>query len=636
MPDIFNIGVSALLSSQRMLGTIGHNIANANTPGYSRQRVEFEARPPQILGNFFVGKGVNIADVSRLADQFLINQVRTGTTNHSQSAAFLEFSSQLNNLLADAQAGLSPGLNEFFNGLQDLGNHPSSVPTRQTLLSQAQTLVARFHEQFARMDEIALAVNDRIEIDVDHINELAQSIADINRAIAQTSGQAATGAANDLLDRRDQLLEELSGMVGVQTFEQDDGAINVTIGNGQVLVVGGTAMNLVAVNNPFDASRKEVAYDTGAGPSIISAQIGNGELGALLNFRDDLLDPTRNALGRMGVTLAQIFNAQHREGMDLTGALGGDFFSIPAPAVNANSGNTGTGTVVAAFDPATVGNLTISDYTLTFSAGNFSITRLSDNTTTLLGGAGSYTIDGMTLTLGGVPVAGDSWRIQPTRQVPRDIGLLITDARNVAAANPLRSRSQLANLGDARVTAPDVTNAANANLLDTVTITFDDPPTTFDVVDTTTATTLASNVAYTSGMTVSFNGWSVQLTGAARAGDQLVVEYNAGGVGDNTNARLLAALQAARVLDGGTANLQDAYGSLIGEVGAQTHQAEVNESALKALLEHAVNSREEVSGVNLDEEAADLLKFQQVYQAAARVVASANQVFEELLNAVRT
>lgn len=635
MANIFNVGVSALLATQRALGTVGHNIANANTPGYSRQRVEFAARPPQASGEVFLGKGVDISEVARLTNQFLVNQVRVGTSSHSQASVTHEFASQLNNMLADAQAGLSPALNEFFNGLQDLGNDPSSVPARQALLGQAQTLVARFQGQWARIDEVSLAINDRIEDDVAQINDLARSLADINREIVLSSGRAGSAGANDLLDRRDQLLNELSQFVGVQTFVQDDGALNVTIGNGQVLVVGGTATGLSVVNSPTDASRKEVAYDVGSGPSIISGNLTSGELGALLDFREDLLEPTRNALGRLAAAMAQAFNAQHREGMDLDGALGGDFFSITAPSVSTSSANTGAGTVSAAFDATDIGGLTTSDYSLTFTAGNFVLTRLSDNTVTTLGGPGTYNVDGLTLTLGGAPAAGDVWLIQPTRHVARDIALALSDVRDIAAANPLRSRSLLANGGDPRVSAPEVLNAANANLLDTVTITFDNPPTTFDVIDTTTATTLASNVAYTSGMTVSFNGSRVQLTGTPRAGDQLTVEYNAGGIGDNTNARLLAALQGTSILDGGTANFEDAYGAMVGEVGTQTQQAQTAKSALKTLLDHAVNSREEVSGVNLDEEAADLLRFQQAYQAAARVVASANQIFEELLNAVR-
>ena len=627
MAEILNIGTSALLSTQRVLATIGHNIANANTPGYSKQRVELAPRTPQPLGNVIYGRGVEIRNVERVVNQFLDEQVHSATTNHAEAGAFHELAAQLNNLLADAQTGMSPALTDLFNGLQTLADHPSSIPSRQALLGDANTLINRFHDQVARYDDVNTAINQRIEESVDRINELAQSIATLNRDIVRLQGQVSVGGANDLLDQRDLLLNELSKLVNTRTFTQDDGAVNVLVGNGQTLVVGGTSMTLSTVNNPLDASRTEVAYTVGGVTAIISDSLSGGVIGGTLNFREDLLEPTRNSLGRLAVVLAQTFNAQHREGMDLDGSLGGNFFNVPTPSVGAAAGNTGTITV--AFDPNNVGNLTWSDYQLTHNGTDFTLTRLSDNTTQTLSGAGPFNVAGVTITVGAAPAAGDTYLIQPTRNGARDISLALSDVRKIAAAAPVRSRALLTNGSDARISAPEVLDVTDGNLLNTVTIVFNNPPTTYQINGA------GPLLPFSSGANIDVNGWRVQVTGTPRAGDQFVVEPNNGGIGDNTNARLLAGLQSTRILDGGTATYQEAYGSLVAEVGSQTHQSEVSKAALKTLMEHAVNSREQVSGVNLDEEAADLLRFQQAYQAAAQVIATGNAVFQELINAVR-
>lgn len=625
MANLFQIGISGLNVAQRSLATTGHNIANANTEGYSRQRVELSTRPPQGYSNGFMGKGVQVAAVSRLADQFLIGQVRNSLSNHGQMDAYYGFARQVDNLLADPQTGVGASLQEFFNALQGVANDPSSVPARQVLLSEAQVLTVRFNDLQARLQEIGQATNQRLSSTVEEINTLAESIARLNQDIVLAKGRAAGAPPNDLLDQRDRMVERLSELVAVRTVEQDDGALNITVGNGQPLVTGARSMRLGVVPNPQDASRLEVAY-LSSPAVIISNQISGGSLGGTLAVRQELVEPAYRELGRVAVGLALAVNSQHAQGVDLSGALGGDFFTAPRPQSLPAAGNAGT--VDVAFNPADLGGLTTSDYRLTHDGSDFTLMRLSDGNAWTLSGAGPFEVDGLTLTVGSAPAAGDSWLIQPTRLAAREIGLAIDDPREVAAAAPIRTRTGETNFGTGSISAGVVTDVANPNLMDPVTISFNDPPTTYAING-------AGSFPYTPGEGIQVNGWEVAISGVPAAGDSFRVEANTGGVGDNRNALALAGIANLRTLAAGTATLQNAYGQLVTHIGSETRQSEISLNALGALRDQAEAFRSSVSGVNLDEEAADMLRFQQAYQAAAQVIAIANSVFDSLLAAVR-
>lgn len=627
MANLFDIGVSGLLATRRALGTISHNITNANTEGYSRQRLDVAARQPQYFGTGFFGKGVDVKGVERQVDDFLVGQVRVGSTNLARADALHQFATQLDNLVADPKAGLATALQDFNDSLQDLANDPASVPTRTALLAGADTLTSRFHSMHARIDDLYNGVNQKISGIVDEVNGLARSIADINDKIAFETGRAGGAPPNDLLDQRDKMLLDLSRYVGVNTFSQDDGSINVLIGNGQVLVHGAVAEQLGVAPNALDPLRKEITYIAGPNTVVISDAISSGELAGVVEFRENMLDGARNALGRVGAAMAQVFNAQHREGMDLDGSLGGDLFTLPAPAIAAAAGNTGS--VSLAFDGTAPGGLKATDYDLTFDGTNFQLRNIAAGTTQTLSGAGPFSVDGLTLTVGSAPAAGDQWLLQPMRYVARDIAVAVSDPRDLAAAAPIRTRAQLANGSDARISAGEVLDPTNAALLTTTTLVFNNPPTTYQVNGA------GPQIAYTSGANIDLNGWRVQISGTPRAGDQFVVQSNAGGVSDNRNGLLLGALASTDILDGGSATLQEGYAQLVSGIGSDTRKAEVSRTALSALLDNAEASRQSVSGVNLDQEAADLLRYQQAFQAAARVISTADTVFQALLDAVR-
>ncbi len=637
--SLFGIGVSALRAFQSGLDTTGQNIANVNTPYYSRQEAMFEQRPPQFsAAGVYVGSGVDVQDIRRIYDQFVVNQVQNGTSTFQQTDTYYSFATQVDNLMADEQSGLTPGLQNFFNAVQEVANDPTSTAARQVLLTEGQSLVSRFRYLYDRLEAIRADANGRIAGFVDEINGLADSLAKINQDIVIATGRANGKTPNDLLDQRDALLGKLSELVAVRTVAQDDGSLNVFIGNGQALVVGNRANRLSADPLGLDVTEPDISIDNNGTLVRITDHITGGKLGGVLAFRGEILDRAENALGRVAAGLAADFNARHRLGMDLNGALGQDFFRAPAPEVIAATGNAGTPVTVTISD---TNQLTIDDYELRYDGANWTFYRVSDNQVVPHTGTGTavdpFVVNGISVVLGGGYAAGDRFLIRPVRQAARDIDTRLTDPREIAAAGAVTADTPVTNVGSGLIGSPTVLDATDPNLLNNVTITFTSP-TTFDVFDNTTATPLAVGVAYNPADpadVLAYNGWQVELSGAPATGDSFTVRGNAGGVGDNRNALALAGLQQAQVLAGGTATYSDAYNEMIGDVGTSTRRAEITSQAQKKLLDDAIRTREGISGVNLDEEAANLLKFQQAYQAAAQVIATADSLFQTLIDAVR-
>ncbi|MFO0523814.1 MAG: flagellar hook-associated protein FlgK [bacterium] len=630
--SVMNIGLTALNAAQAGLVTTGHNISNAATAGFHRQRVDSSPQIPQLSGAGFFGRGVSVDNVRRAYSEVLDRQMQLAQTQVSFYATYEAQVNQVNNLVADPASGLSPAMQEFFRAVQDVAASPGTTTSRQALISQSGAMISRFNALDQRLTDLRSGVNVEIAGTIDSINTIASQIATLNGKIGSLSGNG-TIQPNDLLDQRDNLVMELNKLVSAKVIRQNDGGYNVTIGTGQALVVGETPLRLAVVPNADDPRRLDVGYlFTGAPVPIDGRSLTGGSLGALLQFRSESLDPAQNALGRIAIGLGQMFNEQHRLGQDLNGAAGVDFFAVPAPAVTPRSGTTAV--VNAAFTD--VSALTTSDYRLAYDGTSYSVTRLSDNVVSGPFAGLPQTVDGVRLSLGsGTPAAGNSWLFQPTRFGARDLGLAVNDPSLVAAAAPVRSSATVSNLGTATIDAPVVDASSqpplNAALSTTVTITFNSPPTTFNVVDNTAAATLATNVAFTAGMTISYNGWSTRLAGRPEASDTLVVQANTGGRADNRNALLLAALQSTPGLDGGASTYQTAYSAMVGRVGAVASEVKVTGSAQTEILKETKAAQQSLSGVNLDEEAANLIRFQQAYQAASKLISVSSRLFDSIL-----
>lgn len=746
--SVFGIGLSGLNAASLGLSTTGHNIANANTQGYSRQSIKQSAPYPQYTGNGFTGLGVRVDTVQRSYDEFLTKQVQAATSQDSYYGTYLAEIKQVDNLVADPAAGVSPVLQSFFSAVQGISTNPASLPARQSLMSNAQGLVNRFQVFDQRLSEMRAGVNGNLVSAADHVTALSKQIAQINGQIAVSSSGGQL--PNDLLDQRDQMVLDLNGLVKATSIKQSDGTINVFIGNGQNLVVGGTAYSIAAKPSISDPQRLSIVYTQGAvDAEIPENMLTGGQLGGLLEYRSKTLDSAQNSIERMALVLGQTFNAQMRQGQDLYGNMGTNFFDYQQSSVSFNHTVAGVSTVaVTASLPAGVKSVA-SDYSLTFTGtigAEYSITRLSDNVSQtvnfatmatnptvlgltwsvpgvmtagekigvsmppaignvlsnrnntaavppavapLLGGyiedvskaqpsdyevffdgtdyqvtrqsdgqrtqitgaqfvnnANAISVDGLHLSFSqGTPTAGDRFTVQPYVGFSRGLSIKPTDPRVIAAGVPIISDTQRSNTGTGKIgqvaidPASTVTSqaAVNPQLKNQVDITFSVPtagPQTgilsYSLADTVSGATVGP-LTYVAGQTISYNGWNVKIDGQPAQGDKFSVKAGTSQDADGRNALKLGELQSKKILDGGKANYQEAYGQMVAVIGAKTNEVTIMSAAQTEVLKQAEISRDSVSAVNLDEEAANLLRYQQAYQASSKVIQIAQQAFDAIV-----
>ncbi|MGZ8196841.1 MAG: flagellar hook-associated protein FlgK [Burkholderiales bacterium] len=623
---IFGIATSGLTAAQAGLATAGHNIANANTPGYHRQVVEQSNATPQLTGGGFIGRGVEVDSVRRIYNSFIDGQAARSEAQASYYSTYQAQVGQIDSLLSDPDAGLAPELERFFAAVNEVAGNAASVPSRQAMLAAGSSLIARFQALDSRLIQINQGLNVEIQSTVSSVNAYAKQIAGLNGRIAEAQSNP-NQPPNDLIDERDRLVGQLNALVGANAIEHANGTVSLSIGSGQNLVVGNEVFQLTVMASPEVPEQLDVGYRVGGGTvRLTHTALTGGSLGALLAFRANTLSDTRNQLGRIAAGLELEFNAQHRLGQDLRGAAGGDFFSQPQATVTARTDNGGSGELAATLVDASA--LVASDYRVTYSAGNYRVTRLTDGNTTLFAGL-PQTVDGMTIQLSaGVPADGDSFLIEPARYVARNMSLAFRDTALIAAAAPMRTASVLANTGNASIDAGVVQSPLDANVQQPVSIVFTSPS-TFNVVGVGTGNPVG--VAYTSGADISYNGWTVRISGAPASGDTFRVEPNTSGIADNRNATALAALQSAATLEGSTISFQGAYGQFASFIGNTAREMDIAAQAQEAIAGRAREAQQSLSGVNLDEEAANLLRYQQAYQAAAKTIQVAATLFDSIL-----
>ncbi len=667
MASLLNIGSSGLFAYQRALNTTGHNISNANTEGYSRQRTSFEAREPENIGTGWVGSGTRVSSVERYYDDFLATQVRNGQSATSYQETILGYASQVDNLLANPQAGLDAAMQDFYDAAQNLADDPTSMGARQAVLSESDTLASRFNYLAQEYESLRNAVNSEADQVVNDINSLTQSIAEINNVIINAESTN-SGLPLDLLDQREIMLRDLSKLVGISVLEQDNGAYNVFAGAGQALVLDDDVSMLSTTTNPKDVLSPDISITVSSSTQVVTSHITGGKLGGLLEFRSGFLAAGQNQLGLAAAGFVSATNSQHQLGLDLLGQQGGNVFADISSLVINNSGNTGDGVVNVSFDAATVADLTSSDYEAVYNGGGlWTMTRLSDNFSfPVFSDAAPPVMDGLNLafTAGAPPwVAGDSVLIQPMRTAAKSVVSLIDDPNLLAAAGPLRSAERTdangnpLNAGGASITQPNIATMAGTPLGVGVQMAFtfandadtfgnagfiiaNGPvaaPNNYILYDPTTSDRFGKSfpVATKPTQFSAFGDLTFEIKGTPVVGDVLLIEDNTDGTSDNRNMLALAEMQTEGVMLNGSASFQDIYAQLVSDVGVRTRSAEVNFSSQETLLQGHEESLLSKSGVNLDEEAANLMKFQQAYQASAQVISVAGTLFDTLLAAVR-
>ena len=668
---MLSIGITGIHAAQLGLEATQHNIANANTPGFNRQFIQQSAGIPHLTGSGYFGSGTTVDSVRRAYDKYLTQQVNAAQTNASDSAAQLAKLSQIDNMLGDPSSGLAPALQDFFTGVQQVAANPTLVSARQSMLAASQTMVSRFNTLNERLGELYDGVNGELGSELSLINLYATQIGEINGQI--TRAEAATSQQpNDLLDLRDQLVAELNKHVRVSTVEDSMGEFNVFVGNGLQLVVGSVVNSLVPVTSSFDPERIVVGYkgQSGSVQELPESLIEGGAVGGLMQFRRTALDDTTNTLGQIAASLALTFNAQHALGQDLQGlnatspsgaGFQANYFNIGGPKVF--KGTTTAADVTASFLPVSgdpvSGNfytkLTGSDYRLRSDGTTLTLTRLSDNKSWSAGSVGALNtaISSEGFSLGGAaPTANVDYLIEPTRDIARDFTLnpfIAADTKRIAAAAPSTTTLATTNTGSLKVSQGQVAPGYSLAGLPSV-FTFDKAADRFGVTSGNVIATYAdgSSAAAVAGPGViprlngagkeltrlSVDGISVDVSGIPADGDKFTVASNLNGVADSRNAVKLAALQTQSAMEAGKATFQAVYAGLVSNVGSVTRQVKLTGESQKALLKQNELARSSVSGVNLDEEAANLIKYQQAYQASARALDISAKLFDTLLGIV--
>ena len=628
MANVMSTGLSGLLAFQRAIDVTGHNIANANTQGYARQSVQLGTRPASPYSTGWVGNGVDLQTIRRSYDSFLTSTARSAENSAEQLDVFAAQAERLNNLFGNSETGIAAQLQKFQNAIQGVSAAPTSQAARQVLLGESRATVSslKTYDEQLRVSEDS--VNAQVKSDVIEISALAASIARLNHAISV--GRADTGQPpNDLLDQRENLLNDLAKKVSVTVVPQDNGSLNVFIGNGQSLILGETSQQVSVKQDSFDATRTAVALGSGSGAVDISSYVTGGSLGGALDFRRQMLDPARNDLGRISAALVSSVNQQQRQGIDLHGALGSDLFTVGAAVTLQSATNTGNASLLAVRgDLAALKNY---DLVLQKNAAGWSATRVDTGAAVALTGTGTnvdpLVVNGVSVTVSGVAAAGDRFLIRPTREAVAGLTVAVNSPSDIAAAAPIRATAAAANTGQATTTLGEVLDVANPQLRQPATLRFL-TPNTYSINGN-------GNFNYVSGQSIDANGWRIAISGAPNVGDQFDVKDNSSGTGDNRNSLAMSDALNKPLLDNGTASLLQSVAGFVGQIGQTTHEAQINRDAQGVIRNEAVKSRDNIQGVNLDEEAANLLRYQQAYQAMSQVIRVANAMFDTLLNATR-
>ncbi|AMQ81818.1 flagellar hook-associated protein FlgK [Pseudomonas sp. 22105] len=680
--SLLNIGMSGLAASSSSLAVTGNNIANVDTAGYSRQQTVQGTKSSIQYGNVFIGTGTTLADVRRVYNSYLESQLRTATSLNSESAAFGAQATALDGSLSDTNTGLTGVLQKFFTSMQGVSTSATDDTSRQSVLTGAQALTSRFNALAKQMNDQNATLNGNLSDMASQVNKLATSIATLNQKIGEISTSG--GQPNDLLDSRNEAVRQLSELTGAQVVERGT-SFDIYIGSGQPLVIGNTTNTLSTVPLKDDPSRMGIQMDRGSSTIDITSAMTGGEIGGLLTYRKEVLDPALNELGRVALVVADQINRQQAQGIDKNGDFGAAIFNnINSAALIsqrsiAQSGNSaGSGNLDVTIKDT--GKLTTSDYQVTFtSATNYTVKR-SDGTD--MGSFSTTTtpppvIDGFTLALnGGALSAGDTFKVTPTRNAASSIQTVLTDPKKIAAAGPLTGVASANNAGT--YTQPTLTDVvdiynpasqaelqnalkystpvklvfgavasgsqsynmvdAKGNTIGTGTIVPGQANTLnlkIGMVDSTGApvmdTTVIPNVQKT---------FTVQTTVGAtpKSGETFTINLTGAASSDNRNAQALVGLQTKQTVDTGTASkgisLTDAYNKLVTNVGTQAAQSKSDSAATSVILDQAQGARDSLSQVNLDEETGNLVKYQQYYTASSQIIKAAQETFATLINSL--
>ncbi|TMO09719.1 flagellar hook-associated protein FlgK [Pseudoalteromonas sp. S327] len=665
--SLLNIASAGVRSSSELLQTTSKNITNVNTEGYVRERTEFTT-----MVDNQVGRG----ETYRLLNEFAQSQLNRDTSNKSFFDQFVTEANRVDTIFSEESNNLSTGINSLFNNVQEALNQPSSSVARSLVMTDAQSLV----DQMDRLSGIVLEqqgiVNEQLEIFSEEANSLIQNINTLNQEIAVVNGTNNASSASSIYNQRDLAIRELSELVDIETLDGPNGEKLVFMGSGESLVMENGTFNLFSLSGDPDPNFKELTLDVNGGKAVpleIDATKLKGKIGGLLAFRDDILVPAQNQIGQMGLAIADAFNEQNKLGMDANGELGGDIFNIPTVGAYAYQANTGGASLTATLEAGKGSELPASDFIVTYTANANEVSiQPIDNKGEPIGSASlaiippSGVIDsdditsgesfGLQIDVAGTGNTGDQFQIKLNSEAATSISLATSRGEDLALASPIRTANSIDNVGTATISAGEVTSVTSGGFNTTpglangdITLVKTGTANEYQITDANGTTTFtitppAEGVLAQAGVPYSNYGFDFDIEGTPATGDTFTLEFNEGGFDDNRNGLKLADLQNGElvrknVVTTATADnhetFNQAYSGLVSDIGVVTGQAITSASAFDALAEQSEAWYESLSGVNLDEEAANLLRFQQSYSASAQVLAAAQEIFDTLLSAAR-
>ncbi|SNY98039.1 flagellar hook-associated protein FlgK [Halomonas sp. hl-4] len=628
--SMFSIGLSGLNAAQNSLNTASNNISNVNTPGYNREITK--------LGEGSAGtSGVQVNDIERQFNQYVADQLNSAKTQSSALETYSEQVTQIDNLLADRDAGLSPLMQNFFSSLEDLASSPSDPAARQGVLGNAETLSAQFRSFDSYLQDMQSNINNQLDDEVTQINNTTEQVAGLNKEIALA--RARNGEApNSLLNQRDKLVSDLNERMDLRLNVQDGKTYNISLPNGQPLVTGTDSFELETMEAENDPQRKVIGYRDGGGnlSQLEEDVVTGGSLGGLMTFRQEALDKTQNQIGQLAVSLSSAMNEQHKQGVDLNGDQGEDLFNIRAPQTYGHDDNSDATIESAEFDPSRIDELRATDYSVSFDDNDDPVITRKDNGQVVEYDQDAWAEDdqlkfgGVTLEFSQPPIAGDEYEIQPVRRAGAGMDTNITDLDKIAAGSLADMEGDLA-IGDVSM-AEGALSALPEDGEYSLSVAEDGTVSELEGAMTVNGEALADGDTLEAGDRIAIDGVEFTLDELPDAdGATFSISLSDANSGDNSNALAMQDLQSEDIV-GGSATVSGAYGSMVSDVGNRTNITQVNLEARQGLTDQLTEVQQSESGVNLDEEAANLIRYQQYYQANARVIDTAGTLMDTILN----
>ncbi|VCU69897.1 Flagellar hook-associated protein 1 [Pigmentiphaga humi] len=629
--NIANIALTGLRAAQAGLAVTANNISNQGTAGYSRQQVVLSTSLSNFSGGGYFGTGVDVVTVQRAYNEFLTNQASQAASSLSYLNTYSDQMSGLINGMGSVDTGINQSLTALYAAISSFSQNPNETASRQAALEAAQSTAARFRSISDSLSAIDQGITTQVGSAVGQINQLVQSIAAYNLSINEARAAQGGPSPNDLLDQRDLLIRKLGEFTGITTSNQGN-SVNVYLSNGQPLVLQGLAAQLrLDTQDPDSASGASLSLTMGShSVPLNDKDIDGGQLGALIAFRNNELAQARTELGRIAIAMASAYNQQQQFGLDSSGGQGAALFKLGSPMAVGSRQNTGD--AVLSLGISDTRSLTGSDYQLSRSGTEYVVTRLDDGEEFGPFTELPQTVDGLAIGLADGDLAdGDVFTIQVARHAAAGMEVLLGDPGALAAAAPMSLGADADNAGTAIASRLRSEASDNVDYTASVTVRFTSAK-DYDLFDA-DGNVLESGSLGASPHTIAYNGWAFDLNGLPAAGDVFTVGAGRGDpAGDNRNALALGALGTAKIAGGAT--LTDAYAALLSRTGTRAASIGVSQAAQQSAYDQAAAAEQSLVGVNLDEEGANLLRYQQAYAAAGKVLGMASELFDQLLASI--